>query len=81
MNRLFMAGWELQVPIWLVLDDNHIVFLAEGVDLLSAFDRECSTSGILASSIILSAHIHIIFFSTFSVSFGKGYTHGTVYIK
>lgn len=83
MNRLFISGWELQVPVWLVLDDNHVVFLTEGVDLLSAFDRESSTSGILASSHHpVSTHSHLFcFVSCFSVSLQRIYTHDTVYIK
>lgn len=50
VSLLTGCGRVLKVPIWLVFDNDDIVFAAKGVDILTALDGQCSTSRILSNA-------------------------------
>ncbi|KAL9063277.1 MAG: hypothetical protein Q9157_008320, partial [Trypethelium eluteriae] len=47
---LGVRGGVLQVPVGIVLDDDDVVFLAQGIDLLASLDAECTGGRVLADA-------------------------------
>lgn len=66
--------WELEVPVWLILDYDYVVFLAQGVDFLATLDGGCAASGVLAEAVLIVSIGCLL-----ATEIGKTYV--TVYIK
>jgi D-aminopeptidase len=46
------CGGELQVPVWIIFDDDNVVLAADSVNFLAALDGICTAGGILSDSTI-----------------------------
>lgn len=44
---------KLQVPVGLILDDDHVVTAADGVDFLAAGEGDDEAGGVVAETIVL----------------------------
>ena len=47
------CGRELEIPVWIILNDYDIVLAANSVEILAALDGKCSTGRILSNSAIV----------------------------
>jgi hypothetical protein len=51
------CGGELEVPIWIVLDNHNIVFTTESIDLFTAFNGKGAACWVLANAAIEVSNI------------------------
>ena len=76
------GGGELQVPVRLVLDDDHVVAAADGVDLLAAGDGDDEAGWVVAESVFWLAKVSLNLAPVLPLLSRAGKnTHVTVYIS
>jgi hypothetical protein len=51
-----IGGRILEIPVWVVLDDDYIKHDAYGIDVLAALDAESSPSWIVANAVLQVSH-------------------------
>lgn len=73
LDGMLPRGWELEVPVRFILNNDDVVFLAHGVDLLAALDGCCAASWVVAETVRI---VSICYLPTRRIE-----TYVTVYIK